>query len=109
MSILPSPLKSATANAVGMNWTDGARVVIGLLEKVPSPFPEKIVMLLPAMLLPVPSSLPKEHTIASRTPSPVTSASATHDGLLLNDENGEPNSDRLPAPSFLNTDTLPVF
>src|SRR5205823_11574947 len=43
------------------------------------------------------------------TPSPVTSASPTQDGLLLNVENGVPNRDRLPAPSLRNTDTVPVF
>src|SRR5438093_10535346 len=68
-----------------------------------------MVTLLPVMLLPVPSSLPKLPTTTSRTLSPVTSASPTQPGLLLNDENGLPNRDRLPAPSFLNTDTLPVF
>src|SRR2546421_12889661 len=68
-----------------------------------------MVMSLPTMLLPLPSSLPKLHTTTSRTPSPVMSASPTQAVLLPKLENGVPTRDRLPAPSFLNTDTLPTF
>src|SRR5262245_25657056 len=68
-----------------------------------------MVTLLPVMLAPPPASAPKLPTTTSRTPSPVTSASPTQDGLLLNVDNGVPTRDRLPIPSFWNTDTLPVF
>src|SRR5438876_3396889 len=52
---------------------------------------------------------PKLATTTSRTLSPVTSTSPTHDELCPAVENGVPTSDKLPAPSLRNTDTEPVF
>src|SRR5262245_13302070 len=66
-----------------------------------------MVTLLPVTLLPVPSSLPKLPTTTSRTLSPVTSASPIQEGLLLN-VGKVPARDRLPAPSFWNTEKVPA-
>ena len=79
-STLPSASKSPSTPAVGMK--DSPLVTVLIRLKVPVPSFWNTVRLLPVMLLPLSSDLPKLHTTASSLPSPVTSASPTQAALL---------------------------